>query len=96
MSDQKQMLGSKEQSMENGTITAILGWTTEQWAYAKQRHKLHGNNELPASVDGMFMLHQWWNSHGWPEPINVRFEGVVLEKDDAWAAKAMSAAIMAF
>jgi hypothetical protein len=61
-------------------------------AYAKQRHKAHGN-ELQADLNGICELRKWWFSRRWPEPLSVRFEGVVLEADDVWAAKAMNSAI---
>jgi hypothetical protein len=77
-------------------FTTIFGWTGEQWAYAKQRHKLHGNAELAADMRGMIALQEWWRSHNWPDPLSIRLEGVVMDGDEAWGAKAMSAAMMAF
>jgi hypothetical protein len=74
----------------------VYGWTSEQWAYAKQRHKLHGNSEAAADLQGMVEVQAWWRSHSWPEPMSVRLEGVVLESDRGWAAKAMHAAALVF
>lgn len=66
-----------------------LGWTGEQWAYAKQRHKLHGNKDPGANTGGLLSLRRWWHKHSWPDPLSVLFEGVVLESDDDWSAKAI-------
>lgn len=72
----------------------IFGWTAEQWAYAKQRHKLHGNQEPAASASGLLTVRKWWQSHPWPDPLSARLEGVVLESDNAWAARAIEAALL--
>jgi hypothetical protein len=72
----------------------IFGWTTEQWAYAKQRHKLHGNAEPDANSSGLMTVHEWWHSHPWPEPLSVRLEGVVLESANDWAARAIHEALL--
>jgi hypothetical protein len=72
----------------------VLGWSHEQWAYAKQRHKLHGNPEPAAGMSGLLTVREWWNSHPWPEPLSVRLEGVVLESDNDWAARAVYAALV--
>jgi len=72
----------------------MFGWTAEQWAYAKQRHKLHGNPDLSADSDGMLLLLTWWRGHSWPDPLSVRLEGVVLESDNNWAAKAIHSAMV--
>jgi hypothetical protein len=71
----------------------FLGWTDEQLAYAKQRHKMHGNGELKADLSGIMALRQWWHSHAWMDPLSIRIEGVTLESDSTWAAKATAEAM---
>lgn len=63
-----------------------FGWTTDQIAYAKQRHKLHGGGPLSPNADGLLTLRKWWTENNWPEPLSVRLGGVVLESDVGWAA----------
>lgn len=74
----------------------VYDWTAEQWAYAKQRHKLYGNGDAAADLQGMSDVQEWWHSNGWPEPMSVRLDGVVLESDRRWAIKAMYAAGLVF
>jgi hypothetical protein len=66
-----------------------FGWTIEQIAYAKQRHKLHGLGDLPPNADGILKLREWWMESNWPDPLSVLLDGVVLEYDMGWASKAM-------
>ena len=80
--------------MSESWVRVILGWDTQQWGYAKARHALHGNTDISEDLPGMVELHRWWIERGWPDPLSVRFEGVVLEFDEGWAARAMSAAAM--
>lgn len=66
-----------------------FGWTLEQIAYAKQRHKLHSGGDLSPNADGILALRKWWAESNWPDPLSVRLDGVVLESDTGWAATAM-------
>ena len=67
------------------TIT-WLGWTPKQWAYAKQRHRVLGNNDAGQTNEGMLLVQRWWHSHPWwPEPP----EGFVIQSDNDWAVLAI-------
>lgn len=70
-------------------ITTCFGWTFEQIAHAKKRYGYYNNEELPPNATGILKLRQWWTIRGWPDPLSVLFEGVVLEFDKGWAATAI-------
>lgn len=68
----------------------VFGWTVEQWACAKQRHRSYGNGEVEANASGLRAVQKWWREHGsWPEPME---EGGP-EADTEWAARAMCEAL---
>ena len=71
----------------------IFGWSCPQWAHARQRHKLHGNADPGANINGLICVQQWWRRHMWPEPLSVQLEGVVPQVDNEWAANAICAAL---
>lgn len=70
----------------------LFGWTTEQIAYAKQRHDRHVGAHLEANAASVLALQKWWALHDWPAPLSVLFYGVNLQKGCTdWAAEAVCA-----
>ena len=67
----------------------IYGWTAEQFAYVKARHKRITGDDLPESIESLCELQDWWRKQGWSDPLETKFAGVSVDLDSVWVARSM-------
>lgn len=67
----------------------IYGWTADQFACAKARHKRMTGDDLPESIESLCKLQDWWRKQGWGDPLETKFVNVPVDLDSVWVARSM-------
>jgi hypothetical protein len=68
-------------------MTILMGWSLEQWAFAKSRYVLAGNDCPPATLGGAEEILDWWKRRFLHDPGEIRLERVQYQQDTIWAAQ---------
>lgn len=75
-------------------MSTVFGWTTQQIAFAKQRHENMEKRSLNPTMESILELRHWWDIRRWPEPLSIALAGIEHDLDINWAATAVYDAAM--